>query len=77
MNEETKNQSNSCGGCLCEGAGPALSEFLRRIGPPPEAKRHFDSARVEILKGIRSLIDQRINDIGRQSESKGASITVE
>lgn len=77
MNEETKNQPNSCGGCLCEGAGPALSELLRRLGPPPEAKRHFDTARVEILKGIRSLIDQRINDIGRQSESKGASITVE
>lgn len=76
MSEETKTAQNACGDCLCEGAGPALSEFLRRLGPPPEAKRHFDTARVEILKGIRSLIDARIQDLSRP-EPKGESITVE
>ncbi|MCL4794642.1 MAG: hypothetical protein KJZ84_08770 [Bryobacteraceae bacterium] len=76
MSEETKTNQTTCGDCLCQGAGPAFTEFLRRLGPPPEAKRHFDTARVEFLKGLRSLIDQRISDINR-TESKGASITVE
>lgn len=76
MSEETKTTQNACEECLCHGAGPALSEFLRRLGPPPEARRHFDTARVEILKGIRSLIDARIDDLSRP-EAKGESITVE
>jgi hypothetical protein len=76
MNEETKQSQSSCGECFCQGAGPALSEFLRRLGPPPEAKRHFDAARIEFLKGVRTLIDQRINDLNK-TEAKGASITVE
>lgn len=76
MSEEAKTAQSACGGCLCQGAGPALSELLRRLGPPPEAKRHFDAARVEILKGIRSLIDARIQDLS-QPETKGESITVE
>lgn len=76
MSEETKSAQNVCGNCLCQGAGPALSELLRRLGPPPEAKRHFDAARVEILKGIRSLIDARLEDLNR-AEPKGESIAVE
>lgn len=76
MNDQSKTHESSCGECLCQGAGPAFSELLRRLGPPPEARRHFDAARVELLKGLRSLIDQRINDISKH-ETKGASITVE
>ena len=29
---------------FCELIGPACSEFLRRVGPPEEARRHFDAA---------------------------------
>ena len=36
----------SCGcACVCQGAGPALTEILRRWGPPGEARRHFETAR--------------------------------
>lgn len=76
MSEETKSTQTECGGCFCQGAGPAISDMLRRLGPPPEAKRHFDAARVEFLKGLRTLIDQRISDI-KGAEPKGESITVE
>ena len=42
-----------------------------------EASRgHFRNARVEFLKGIRSLIDDRIADLSRE-ERKGTRVTVE
>ncbi len=61
--------------CLCQGAGPLFSEFLRRLGPPEEARRHFDAARVEVLKGLRALIDARIEQVSK-SRSKGEKIEV-
>ncbi len=42
-----------------------------------EASRgHFRNARVEFLKGIRSLIDDRIEHLSRE-ERKGTRVTVE
>lgn len=63
-------------GCFCGGAGPAFSEWLRRMGPPETAREHFVKARVEFLKGIRELIDARIADLSRAKE-KGEKVTVE
>jgi hypothetical protein len=53
-----------------------LTEFLRRIGPPEEARQHFDSARIEFLKGLRSLLDAKIERVARRS-AKGEKIPVE
>jgi hypothetical protein len=62
--------------CLCQGAGPALSEFLRRLGPPGAARRHFENARLEILKGIRALVDARIAQRSKRN-AKGEKIALE
>jgi hypothetical protein len=74
--ENTTHTHEACSACLCQGAGPALSEILRRMGPPTEARKHFDTARVEILKGIRAILDARIAELGK-SAPKGEKITVE
>jgi hypothetical protein len=37
---------------------------------------HFRNSRIEFLKGVRSLIDDRINHLSRE-ETKGAKIVVE
>ena len=37
---------------------------------------HFRNARVELLKGFRSVIDDRIGDLSRH-ETKGTHVTVE
>ena len=37
---------------------------------------HFRNSRIEFLKGIRSLIDDRISRLARD-ESKGTHVTVE
>lgn len=63
-------------GCFCLGMGPELSSILRKLGPPEEVQEHFRNARVEILKGIRSMIDSRIEHLQRHKQ-KGTAIKVE
>lgn len=78
MTETEEKTEHTCSGkeCLCQGAGPLLSEFVRRMGPPEGAKRHFDAARVEFLKGVRAMIDARIDDLSK-AEPKGTKLNVE
>ena len=77
MNKKTnKTVKAAAGPCLCQGAGPVLSELLRRLGPPEEARRHFDAARLEMLRGLRALLDARIERITKPA-GKGEKIAVE
>lgn len=79
MNGKNKKNANTPGfACLCGGAGPALTEILRRVGPPGDARGHFDAARVEFLKGIRAVLDARIEHLSRpKTRTKGRRVTVE
>ena len=61
---------------MCQGMMPVLTDLLRRLGPPDQARRHFESARMEFLKGIRALLDARIEQVSKQSR-KGEKIAVE
>ena len=77
MNEKKKkSEKTACCICLCQGAGPALTEFLRRLGPPGEARQHFETARLEILKGLRAILDARIEQVAKTGR-KGKKIAVE
>jgi hypothetical protein len=62
--------------CFCLGTGPQVYDMLRRFGPDA-AWDHFRNARIEFLKGIRELIDQRIEYLSRKQEKKGKTIPVE
>ena len=70
--QETARES----GCFCMGLGPNVSQVLRSMGPPESVRQHFRNARIEILKGIRAMIDQRIAALSSEPE-KGAKINVE
>ena len=62
--------------CGCRGAGPMLTAFLRALGPSEHVSQHFKTAHLEILKGLRALLDEQIaarSEPGRQ----GTKITVE
>ncbi len=77
MNKKTRQSPKSQGGsCLCYGAGPVLSELMRRLGPPEQARRHFDAARVEFLKGLRAVIDARIDQVSK-ANTKGEKINIQ
>jgi hypothetical protein len=62
--------------CYCMGAGPAFSKFASLFEPPGDAGEHFRRARIEILRGIRELIDHRIDTLSR-ANAKGTRVTVE
>lgn len=62
--------------CICGGAGPALTEFLKNLGPNEATKSHFTQARVEFLKGLRAMIDSKIEELSK-TEEKGTKVTVE
>ena len=77
MNKRTNKSTRPPSGvCLCQGLGPGLSDLLRRLGPPEQARRHFETARIEILKGLRALIEARIEQFSKRHD-KGEKIQVE
>jgi hypothetical protein len=55
--------------------GPALSALVRGFFPD-ETRQHFRNARIEMLKGFRSILDARIQHLSR-GEQKGTTVTVE
>jgi hypothetical protein len=75
MNKNTKSPAGGSP-CLCQSAGPALTELLRRLAPPAEARRHFDTARLEFLKGLRAVLDARIEGL-MKPKVRGQAIKVE
>ncbi len=77
MNGKAKpTRTRNGAGCICQGAGPALTELLHRLGPPGEARRHFQNARVEFLKGLRAVLEARIEQVSK-ANAKGEKIKVD
>lgn len=68
-NEQKTTDAPGCFYCL------NVKPFFRKAWS--EATRdHFRNSRVEFLKGIRSVIDDRIANLSRH-EAKGTHVTVE
>jgi hypothetical protein len=64
------------GECFCAGAGPQLTAIAKTLAPAA-AVEHFRRSHVEFLKGMRSLLDARIEKMSRNEPPKGASVPVE
>ena len=62
--------------CICLGLGPEVAKLLSTLGPGEPARQHFRNARIEMLKAVRSMIDDRIATLSRQP-AKGTRVTVE
>jgi hypothetical protein len=63
--------------CFCMGAGPEMFAMFKKLGPD-SARRHFRNARIEMLKGMRELINKRIDDLAAETpEKKGTKVAVE
>jgi hypothetical protein len=62
--------------CLCCGKGPALSQMLQLMMPADAAGGHFRNAGIELLKGFREIIDQRIQAM-QQEPKHGTKLNVE
>jgi hypothetical protein len=58
------------------GGRPGPERVVTAAGAAPEARRHFDIARLEFLKGLRALLDARIEQCAKP-RAKGEKINVE
>jgi hypothetical protein len=73
---EEKQTAQAPHGCFfCEVAGPQIEAFFDRCWPGP-TQEHFRNARIEVLKGIRSMLDARIERLSQRT-AKGTKVTVE
>lgn len=79
-NPEPKVSSpeEKCGthGCVCGGKGPAVSDMLRMMMPSEAAAEHFRNGTIEFLKGVRELLDHRIQTMS-ETPAKGTKLNVE
>lgn len=60
--------------CLCMGMGPKVTAMFQCKSE--SAREHMRNARVEFLKAIRTLIDERIEYLSK-TQKKGTTVTVE
>lgn len=74
MADNTDNAAHGHGpGCFfCTTAIPLVEKLWSEA-----TKDHFRNSRVEFLKGVRSLIDDRIEHLTREETGKGTHVTVE
>jgi hypothetical protein len=74
MSEERKYCENQ--DCFCRGFGPQAKAFAGHLWSQATCD-HFRNSRIEFLKGLRSLIDHRIERLSRHAEPKGTSVPVD
>ena len=53
-----------------------FSRFARAFGPPEDVTDHFRQARIEVLKGLRGLLDHHIESLSRVNR-KGTRVSVD
>jgi hypothetical protein len=59
--------------CLwCE----VIEQVREHLSLSPDVREHFTNSRIEFLKGIRAVIDSRIEHLSSKSQ-RGAKIAVE
>ena len=78
MNEQHTSGSAASQGapherCLCF---EVLDLFRSRLGVSPRVRQHLANSRIEFLKAIREVIDERIEHLSKPSQ-QGTKIRVE
>lgn len=60
----------------CEAFGAELDRLFASLAPAEEARAHFHNAIIEMMKGVRAVLDDRIRRASDPS-AKGTSIPIE
>jgi hypothetical protein len=76
MDEQQDTPQQHARGCFfCEVAGPQIEAMMHHAWPK-DTREHFRNARLEVLKGVRSMLDARIERLSKHAP-KGTKVTVE
>jgi hypothetical protein len=76
MNEQQASQQGTGGRghqCVCE---EVLGHVQDLFGISPTVRQHLKNSRIEFLKAVRSVIDERIDRMSK-AESRGTRVSVE
>ena len=66
-------EQHAAGQCVCH---EFLDHFAKAFDVSPAVKQHLMNSRVEFLKAIRAVIDQRIERLSGAAQ-RGTRVTVE
>jgi hypothetical protein len=73
MDEQNQSAQSDC---FCHGAGPRFTNKAREFHPG-HAAEHFRTAAVEVLKGVRHLLDTGISYLSHEPGARGTTVNVE
>lgn len=59
--------------CVCN---EVIGHIQEALGVSPQVRQHLANSRIEILKAIRTVIDERIERLSKPAQ-RGAKIAVE
>ena len=72
-NQQTVGERVSHDPCLCR---EVLDRLQECFDVPPAVRQHLTNSRIEFLKAIREVIDQRIERLSNSGQ-RGAKIAIE
>jgi hypothetical protein len=75
MDDHSTHHQHAEGCFFCNVAAPQIEAFLDHVWPQ-NTREHFRNARIEMLKGMRSMLDARIDHLSKQAP-RGTKVTVE
>jgi hypothetical protein len=61
---------------ICDFVRKTLETVADCVIPPEEARKHFRESRIEFLRGVRTIIDHRIDHLSDKNRG-GAKVNVE
>ncbi|MGH9630034.1 MAG: hypothetical protein ACRD7E_17085 [Bryobacteraceae bacterium] len=73
--EEYRSQGRRYEYPYLAGIAMDLRNLVRCVGPSDDVVQHFRNARVEVLKGFRQIIDERIDWLNQKQ--KGTRVEVD
>jgi len=79
MSPQRQTKGNAARKSAAEERCPCLEImdfFRRRLGVSSEVRQHLENSRVEFLKAIRVVLDERIENLSKASQ-RGTKIAVE
>jgi hypothetical protein len=80
MEEHTNDQHQKDYACWCKEINEEMAKLgnvIKGLGPSDQVKEHFRNSRVEFLKGLRRLIDEKIEKAQSHGASHGTTVPVE
>lgn len=72
-NQQVANERTVSEGCLCR---ELLDSFRMHLGISPGVRQHLANSRIEFLKAVREVINERIDHLSKKPE-RGTKVQVE